>query len=139
MATEPCTVRFVHLHEVPEICHEDGDLNDVLRSTAAALQDGLEVIDYTIRLGEHQQDAIAELVTVSNNLAEARLATSDARFLIVNLSGKPTDDLNLQAELPRRAERILSALSSARPRYALLFVSFDPAWAAFRKAFGPKS
>jgi hypothetical protein len=90
-------------------------------------------------LDENQRDAIAELVTVSNNVAEARLATSDARFVIVTLSGKPTDDLNLQAGLPRRAERILSALSSAGPKYAPLFGSFDSAWAAFRKAFGPKS
>lgn len=90
-------------------------------------------------LDENQRNAIAELVTVSNNVAEARLATSDARFVIVTLSGKPTDDLNLQAELPRRAERILSALSSAGPKYAPLFGSFDSAWAAFRKAFGPKS
>ena len=90
-------------------------------------------------LDENQRNAIAELVTVSNNVAEARLATSDARFVIVTLSGKPTDDLNLQAELPRRAERILSALSSAGPKYAPLFGSFDSAWAAFSKAFGPKS
>jgi hypothetical protein len=44
-------------------------------------------------LDENQRNAIAELVTVSNNVAEARLATSDARFVIVTLSGKPTDDL----------------------------------------------